>query len=46
MRTWKSFSFSMIFVGALAGVAAAQDQTADQTQPQTGSFNGRSGHDG
>jgi hypothetical protein len=36
MRTWKSFSLSMILAGALAGVAGAQaqTQTADQTQPQ------------
>lgn len=38
MRTWKSFSLSMILAGALAGVAGAQaqTQTADQTQPQPG----------
>ncbi|MGA3293492.1 MAG: hypothetical protein ABSE45_05835 [Candidatus Acidiferrales bacterium] len=38
MRTWKTFGLSTILLGALAGVAAAQTtQTADQTQPQTGS---------
>jgi hypothetical protein len=38
MRTWKSFSLSMILAGTLAGAAGAQapTQTADQTQPQTG----------
>lgn len=36
MRTWRSFSLSLILAGALAGVAGAQapTQTADQTQPQ------------
>ena len=37
MRTWKSFSLSLILVGAFTGLAAAQTQTADQTQPQPGS---------
>ena len=37
MRTWKSFSVSIILLGALAGVTGAQTtQTADQTQPQPG----------
>src|ERR1039457_3084869 len=33
MRTWKSFSLSIILLGALAGTSGAQTQTADQTQP-------------
>jgi hypothetical protein len=37
MRTWKNFYFAMIVAGAMAGAASAQTQTADQTQPQTGS---------
>jgi hypothetical protein len=32
----KNFSLAMILVGALAGVAGAQTQTADRTQPQVG----------
>jgi len=36
MRTWKSFSLSIILLGALAGTSGAQTQTADQTQPQPG----------
>jgi hypothetical protein len=36
MRTWKNFCLSILMAGALAGVATAQTQTADQTQPQTG----------
>jgi hypothetical protein len=36
MRTWKSFCFSTVLIGALAGVAGAQTQTADQTQAQPG----------
>ena len=36
MRTWKSFCLTTALVGALAGVGAAQTQTADQTQPQPG----------
>ncbi|HXQ25006.1 MAG TPA: hypothetical protein VN822_01235 [Candidatus Acidoferrales bacterium] len=38
MRTWKTFSVSMILAGTLAGAAGAQTQmqTADQTQPQVG----------
>jgi hypothetical protein len=34
MRTWKNLIFSAFLVGALAGVATAQTQTADKTQPQ------------
>jgi hypothetical protein len=39
MRTSKKLFLTLILGGALAGVAAAQNptQTADQTQPQTGS---------
>ncbi len=37
MRTWKTFYLSMFLVAALGGVASAQTQTADQTQPQAGS---------
>lgn len=36
MRTCKNFYLSILMAGALAGVATAQTQTADQTQPQTG----------
>jgi hypothetical protein len=36
MRTLKNVSLSVILMGALAGVAGAQTQTADQTQPQAG----------
>ncbi len=36
MRTWASFAASMILAGALAGVADAQTQSADQTQPLAG----------
>jgi hypothetical protein len=36
MRTWKGFCLSILLVGALAGVASAQTQTADQTQPKPG----------
>ncbi|MGA8013226.1 MAG: hypothetical protein WB949_12430 [Candidatus Acidiferrales bacterium] len=36
MRTWKSFSLSIILLGALAGTSGAQTQTVDQTQPQPG----------
>jgi hypothetical protein len=36
MRTLKSLSLSVILMGSLAGVAGAQSQTADQTQPQVG----------
>lgn len=36
MRTWKSFCLSIFLVGGLAGVASAQMQNADQTQPQPG----------
>jgi hypothetical protein len=37
MRTWTSFSLSIILLGALAGATGAQTtQTADQTQPQPG----------
>src|SRR5271167_1688478 len=36
MRTWKTFSLSIILVGAFAGIAGAQTQTADRTQPQVG----------
>src|SRR5579862_1935949 len=34
MRTWKSFCLTTALVGALAGVAGAQTQTADQPQAQ------------
>jgi len=34
MRTLKNSLFSLLLVGALAGAAFAQTQTADQTQPQ------------
>src|SRR5580698_7280550 len=36
MRTWKNLAFAVLLAGALAGVASAQTQTADQTQPQGG----------
>jgi hypothetical protein len=36
MRTWKSLCLTTALVGALAGAAGAQTQTADQTQPQPG----------
>lgn len=42
MRTWKSFCLSTVLVGALAGVAGAQTQTADQTQPQPGTSSSNS----
>jgi len=34
MRTWKILAVSSILTGALAGVAVAQTQQVDQTQPQ------------
>jgi hypothetical protein len=42
MRTSKYFMLGVILVGALAGVASAQNptQTADQTQPQVGTSPG------
>ncbi len=36
MRTWKGLYLSLILGGTLVGVAGAQTQTADQTQPQAG----------
>jgi hypothetical protein len=40
MRTWKTLYLSLFLVGALAGAVSAQNQTADQTQPQASSANG------
>ncbi len=37
MSTWNRFSLAIILAGSLAGAAAAQTQTADRTQQQTGS---------
>jgi len=34
MRTWNRFSLALIIAGSFAGIATAQAQTADQTQPQ------------
>lgn len=36
MRTWNRFSLVMVLAGSFAGVAGAQAQTADRTQPQAG----------
>ena len=37
MRTWNRFSLALILAGSVAGIGAAQTQTADQTQPRAGS---------
>ncbi len=37
MRTWKNLCLALTLLGTVAGSAAAQTQTADQTQPQAGS---------
>lgn len=36
MRTWKNLCLALTLMGSVAGSAAAQTQTADQTQPQAG----------
>ncbi len=37
MRSWKNLCLALTLMGTFAGSAAAQIQTADQTQPQAGS---------